>query len=532
MRLPLLAAALACAFPAAAGPSQEDLRAALQARFGGDRTQVNLAAAVIAEDGTALAFLAADPKADRGLKPGTPFELGLLARTLAAALAEDAILRGTLKPDDALAKLLPGATVPDFEGRPVTLAHLLTQRSGLPALPGGAREPGPGPARAAALAALAGTKLEAAPGSRFQPSPFGAMLLSLALARNAGMDYPALCRERLFGPVGMEDARVAAAAPGEAQGHGPSGRPVPAWTFDADLSGAGGVKASIADLARFAETALGIRPGPAAAYVKHTLDPLGDEVPQAAPGWTVLKAGGRHYLVSEGNGSGTSALLLLDPVRHQGAALLADTSLATVGGLLPLGLSLLDPAMPSPGFARRRAEPGPHLRDGVTGRFRVQDGALLTLENRDGNLFARAGEGPSQALAFDTAGDFYGLDSDLLLHPVRAGDGYDLQVRTLGGVQRAERIPDGPLVLDMDALRAYEGEFAMASGFTAKVVAKLARIVILGMDVGEVPLRPTGKDTFASETSAIQFAFERDKGGKVIRLVLKTAGQTVKGERQ
>jgi serine-type D-Ala-D-Ala carboxypeptidase/endopeptidase len=529
----LLAAALVCTLPASAAATREDLRASLQARFAGDRTRVNLVAALVGEDGTVFASFAADPREDRNLGPRTPFEIGGAARTLAAVLAEDAILRGTLTLDTPLSRFLPqGTRVPDFEGKPITLAHLLAQRSGLAAFPGAGKEPAPGLAPTQVLAALGQEKLEAEPGTHLQASPFAGMLLSMGLAGKAGTDYPTLLRDRLFGPLGMEDACVCASAPGQAAGHGPSGRPSPNWTFAPDLAGAGGVKASATDLARLVATALGLRPGQAAPAVQRTLEPLGDAVPRMTAGWAVISTGAKRYLVSEGTDPGTTCLLIVAPEQRQGLVLLADTSLATVGGLVPLGLSILDPAVPSPGFPRRQADPGASLKDGLAGTFRTQDGDLMTIEKRDGKLFARKGSGPTQELAFDTAGEFFSLSSDLLLRPVRTETGLDLQIRDLGGPMRGERLPAGAPVLTPDELKVYEGDYKMATGFTVQVVARLARLVVLGMDIGEVPLRPVKKDAFVAETSKATYGFERDKKGKLVRLVVRTGGETLKAVRQ
>jgi hypothetical protein len=224
--------------------------------------------------------------------------------------------------------------------------------------------------------------------------------------------------------------------------------------------------------------------------------------------------------------------MVLAPGLRRGIVILADTSLATTGGLLPLGLGLLDPTLPPPGFPRRRVAPGATLRDGVTGRFRVQDGSILSIEKHEDRLFAKTGDGPLQELAYDSAGDFYGLDTDLVIHPQRSGEEYLLQLRTLGSPLRGERIPEGPLVLDPEALKAYEGQYQVTADFSIKVVARLARIVVTGMDVGEAPLRPTAKDAFASENSGARFTFHRDKDGKVDQVTIRTSNVNLEGKRQ
>src|SRR5699024_11066478 len=119
---------------------------------------------------------------------------------------------------------------------------------------------GPG----ALLASLQDVTLAQAPGETFEYSNFGTMLLSLALSREAGMGLKQLLDEKLFTPLGMHSAHVANRPEGlrVAAGHMPNGQQPPPWTFDAELAGVGGVRATLDDMVRYARAQLGGSEGP------------------------------------------------------------------------------------------------------------------------------------------------------------------------------------------------------------------------------------------------------------------------------
>ena len=55
---------------------------------------------------------------------------------MTAALLAEFIARGEVTLDDPIAKLLPpGTSVPSFNGHEITIGHIVTHTSGLPAVP-------------------------------------------------------------------------------------------------------------------------------------------------------------------------------------------------------------------------------------------------------------------------------------------------------------------------------------------------------------------------------------------------------------
>jgi len=101
--------------------------------------------------------------------------------------------------------------------------------------------------------------LEAAPGSHYEYSNFAMMLLSAAIARRAGTDFETLLKQRLFDPLGMRSAYINTPPEGvtPAAGHQSNAKPAPAWHFATDIAGVGGVRATLEDMLRYVEGALG-----------------------------------------------------------------------------------------------------------------------------------------------------------------------------------------------------------------------------------------------------------------------------------
>ena len=91
--LPVLLAVISSTTPAFA-ISNDDLRAALEQRFKGDRTGACIAAGVIDNGTIATAYYCADPNSQRPYDEHTAFEIGSVTKTMTAALLAEFIARG------------------------------------------------------------------------------------------------------------------------------------------------------------------------------------------------------------------------------------------------------------------------------------------------------------------------------------------------------------------------------------------------------------------------------------------------------
>lgn len=455
----LLAGVLFAFSGAASAMDDAALGQVLEKRILGDGSGACLAAAVIEGDRVARAWRCADPADIGRVGPDVAFEIGSIAKTMTAILLADLILDGKASLDDRLSDHLPeGTIVPDHEGQPILLRHVVTHTSGLPALPPRMEVADPSDPYATLdadtlLASLGDVTLARAPGTRFEYSNFASMVLSLALARQAGTDFETLARQKVFDPLGMENAYVNRRPEGlrVAAGHLPGGGETAPWTFASGLAGAGGVRATLDDMVRYAQAQLGNAPQRLAEAIRLTQQPLETGAQQAtAMNWMLWPLGDRLIHGHEGGTGGFASLLVFDPERGRAVVVLADAGLLPLGGLGDIGLHLFDDAVPL-GQPRPAAQsgrpsagaptPSPEALRGYAGTYTLMPGFDLVVRERDGVLHAQAtgqGEFPLEPVADDV---FEAADHGIEIGFSRddAGEVTKLELRQAGSVLSGER---------------------------------------------------------------------------------------------
>jgi serine-type D-Ala-D-Ala carboxypeptidase/endopeptidase len=524
--------------------SDDELRAALERRFKDDRSGACVAAAVIDNGKTAQAYVCA--KSQRSYDQHTAFEIGSLSKPMTAALVADLIARGELSLDDPIAALLPpGTSVPAFNGQQITIGHIVTHTSGLPSYPWRMTDFNNPYARIAErelLGTLGATRLTRPPGARWEYSNFAMMVLSYALARRSGKDYEALLQERLLSPLGMSDTYVARRPPhvGVAQGHLSNGMPAAAWDFSPDMAGMGGVRATLPDMVRFLEGELGTRESAITPALARTQGQLASvDGHSMGMNWVILPtAGGRTVLAHDGGTGGYSSSVAFDRATQRAVVLLSDTALTSLGGFGTLALHLIDGSVPI-GVPRTVATARPALIDALAGSYRLMPIGIGMELRRRGNALAVQVEGqPEVEMGYDSAGDFYPLQLDALLRPIRKADGsYTFTWSQLGSQQQAERIGSptpvaGTWTPTEAQLKEYEGSYPLMPTFGLRVFSSGAKLFIQGSGQAPVPVASVEKDVFVAEGVGAEIGFERDPGGRVAALTLRQSGQILRGQRQ
>ena len=537
-------AVFACAMPAAHAMTDAELAGILGKRLHGDRTGACFAAAVVEPASVSRAYVCADPAMEARIGPGSAFEIGSVSKTMTAALLAELIRRGEGSLDDPLADWLPeGTVVPAFEGQPILLRHVVTHTSGLPALPPGApiasqADPYAAMSPEDVLQALGRVELTRAPGTGTEYSNFASMLLSLAVARRAGMDFERLADEWIFTPLGMEGAHVARAPAGVrvAEGHVPSGDATPPWTFHVDLAGVGGVRATLDDMVAYVQGQLGQRDTPLRSAFDATQQLLdGDGGRGFAMNWMVALLDGRSVHAHEGGTGGFSSLVAFDRDGGRGVVVLSDTAMTSLGGLGGVGMHLLDDTLPLDG-PRTVAEPDEALLDGLVGSWLVH-GMPMEVRRKGDTLEIQAAGQPAFELGYDSEGDFYPLQFDAVLRPSRNPDGsYGFHWMQMGGVAPAVRVQaDGRAApvekLAPELLEQYVGTYPLMPGFNLVVSAADGQLHGQATGQGRFALEPAGEDVFRAPAFGIEIRFERDGEG-VTALELHQAGQVMRGERR
>jgi serine-type D-Ala-D-Ala carboxypeptidase/endopeptidase len=273
---------------------------------------VAVAAAGIDRAGTAV-------HASHGVPPDGRFEIGSVTKTMTATLLALLAAEGTLSLDDGIGRWLPAGV-----NGGITLRQLATHTSGLPGIAPNYRPADPANFWAAFTPDLAEEGLRQAvitPGARVY-SNFGYQLLGLVLERASGQGYPALITERLLGPLSMTCSGVGQAGDGVPLPGHTDGREARHW--DRPLPGAGGVEATIGDLARYARACLYPPPTPlgaaltAAAAPQLTIEPGREQ----ALGWIVVDGRLRGH---GGGTGGFSSSVIIDTGQGRGVAIMVSS---------------------------------------------------------------------------------------------------------------------------------------------------------------------------------------------------------------
>jgi CubicO group peptidase (beta-lactamase class C family) len=335
---------------AVGGPLGPAVRRLLDAAVGSGRIPGAVAAAGRGPEvfGPWVAGLAdATPGAERPMSAGTIFDIASLTKVAGTATAVLALTAtGALGLDDPVTSYLPGFAA-DLGGRggreghegPVTIRHLLTHTSGLPATAEFYRWCR---SRDELVNALLRTPLEAPPGSQVVYSDLGFMTLGEVARVVSGAPLDVTVGELVTGPLGLSSTRfgpldvpasqVAATEPREGGG--------PPWTgtvHDENARAAGGVSghaglfSTVDDLARFAQWWVSDRDGPVPAALRRAA--TSDQTPglcgHRGLGW--VRVGDRFDIlgpawpptaVSHTGFTGTS--LALDPPSRVWAVLLTN----------------------------------------------------------------------------------------------------------------------------------------------------------------------------------------------------------------
>lgn len=376
MRSALGSALLLCTLLAAgqaAAMEEADLKRRLALRLEHDPGRTCLAAAVVDGANVTQAYVCNPARKPPVIDAHTAFEVGSISKTMTAALLADLIRQGKASMDAPLATYLPpGTPVPSFKGQPILLRHVVTHYSGLPAqasrmAPSDPSDPYATLSVERLLGSLEDVTLKEPPGTSFEYSTFGYMLLSHIVAQLAGQDFEKQAKQVLFDPFGMTGAYLTKPPAGvhKAMGH-VEGRPVREWTFPVSLAGTGGVRATLPDMVRYLQAQMGLIDTPAAPALAMTQQPLGGE-PEIGMAWFVTRLGNRVLLNHDGGTGGFTSVMMFDRANRRGTVILADNNWTPVERMNALAIHLLDLG-PLPLPRRKASTPPAPVRQKVTMR--------------------------------------------------------------------------------------------------------------------------------------------------------------------
>lgn len=333
---------------------------------------------------------------DRPLDIDTLFEIGSITKVFTALLMADMADRGELALTDPLSKFLPPQARPvPYDGAEITLLDLATHTSGLPRLPTDippeiTGDPYASYTQSRLYAFLGGYQPAHYPGEHYEYSNLGFGLLGHLLAVQANRPYEDLVRSRIATPLGLENTIITLSPEQRARlaaGHDAALAPAPNWNFDA-LAGAGALRSSARDLARFLACAQGadnpLSPAFAALLRTRRQTDLANETVGA--GWFIHTDRNDEIVWKDGATGGYASFIGFSPRTKLSAVLLANA--ASYNTNTRLGLHLVNASISAP-IARAALPSPPATLPRLAGTYRIRANLTLTVTARDGHLFVQ-----------------------------------------------------------------------------------------------------------------------------------------------
>ena len=325
--LGLLAAGMAQAFP-----TEAEVLEILRHRVEVSRRGVGLVVALVDETGSrVVAYGYARRGNDERVTGISVFEVGSVTKVFTSLLLAEMAQKGEVRLDDPIARYVP-SSVKSPRTREVTLLHLSQHTAGFPSFPDNMRAVDPANPRdvytnKALFEFLDRHRTYSRAGTFHLYSNYGPALLGELLARRAGTDFESALRARVLEPLGMRSTGLALTPQlraAHALGHTAEGRPLPLGDVRG-LMGAGSLRTTGADMARFLEASLGLRESPLADALRSTHEPRGDPELRMGLGWFHATILGARLVAHGGATDGFRAYVGLDLARRRGVAVLSNS---------------------------------------------------------------------------------------------------------------------------------------------------------------------------------------------------------------
>jgi D-alanyl-D-alanine-carboxypeptidase/D-alanyl-D-alanine-endopeptidase len=260
----------------------------------------------------------------------TVYELGSVTKVFVGILLAEAVKRGEVKLDDPISKHLPKDVVtPKFNGKEITLLDLTTHHSSLPRLPENfAPADNTNPYADYTVKHmyefLGQVKLSKEIGSEYAYSNFGVGLLGHILSLEAALPFEILVKTRILDPLGMKNTTIVLSPKMKvhlAIGHDADGKPTSNWDLAA-LAGAGALRSTAGDMAKFISANLGILKTPISDSLAEAqkMRRTGERPTQKIGlGWLADPLLNRQLIFHGGGTGGYVTLVALDKERKTGA---------------------------------------------------------------------------------------------------------------------------------------------------------------------------------------------------------------------
>ena len=471
------------------------------------------------------------PGGDSAPDEAAQFEIGSLTKAFTNLLLAEMVKRDEVSYDTTIGELLGSdfAFANDAVAD-ISLLELATHTSGLPRLPANLAptdqlDPYKGYDEDALLQGIATARDKQPLGNHYAYSNLGVGLLGYLLGRVHGEGYEAALVELVIEPLGLEatgfERAEGSATPFRA------GRAVKDWTLDA-LAGAGALRSTAGDLARFAQIMLGELDNPLA----HDLAVDRDIVSEAGGFditrvWHVGQSPGGEIFWHNGGTGGFWSFFGFKPTTDEAVAILISGDPDVTG----LGLQWLGFEAPRP--------PAGDIDSSILGQYDLNPNFGIGVYERNGALVAQA-SGQMPLGLHRIKDDWYAMEvADASLHFIREDDKVvALELAQNSMLQRAAKTSDTAAALAKTAVEMSREELAAFVGvyrmnpsidFTIRLGDETLEAMLTGQAF--FPVFARGDDKFFYKVVDAELHFERDEEGNVNALVLHQGGIVQRAER-
>lgn len=397
------------------------------------RKSVGIVVGLIDDNGSrVIAYGSPSKSGDKELDGNTVFEIGSVTKVFTAAVLSDMAQRGEVNLNDPISKYLPKSVkTPAHDGKEITLLSLSTQTSGLPRLPSNLApkdqtNPYADYSVEQLYSFLSGYTLTRDPGEQYLYSNLGVGLLGHILTLKAGVDYETLVRDRICGPLKMDNTRIRLTNSMKAHlatGHNQALEPVPNWDIPT-LAGAGALRSTVNDLLRFIAANIGLLKSPLSAALQKTHQPqhaTGTAGLEVGLGWHIQKKYGAEIVWHNGGTGGYHSFIGFDAKKKRGVVVLSNST----NDIDDIGRHLLENQYPLARFgtSERSIKLDQKVLDSYVGEYQVGLSLIIKITRDGDRLFGQASGEERLELFPSTETDFYFKDVDVRITFVKEPDG-------------------------------------------------------------------------------------------------------------
>jgi len=176
----------------------------------------------------------------------------------------------------------------------------------------------------------------------------------------------------------------------------------------------------------------------------------------------------------------------------------------------------------------------PLVLDACTGLFEIEADLRVEITREKDGLYAQATMQPKVRIFPASETEFFSMLDDLRISFVPDGKGErnELLFQYRGRKKQGVRV-QGKKAATLDAAKYkdYVGRYQVTPRFILTVTTENGRLFVQGSYQPVFELFPEGGDAFFVRTMDVKVRFQRDPGGRVIRIVVTTAGGDETGNR-